>query len=741
MLFFSKKKKNKHHKKPKKVKFNSFNGVFVPTFLSIIGVILFLRLGYIVGSGGLFSAIAIILLASSVTFATGLSLSSIVTTLRIGAGGAYSVISKTLGLEVGGSVGIPLVLAQIFSVVFYIFGFAEAWNFIFPEHSQILVGLLVLIVLLALTFIKVDLAIKAQMLVFILIASSVVSLFVSGESWWENTPNMIENFALQTDSFWALFALFFPAVTGIMAGTGLSGDLSDPKKQIPRGLLTAIVSSIFIYIGIAIWLSSVANSEELINNSMALVDNSIFPPLILAGIISATFSSALTTFVAAPRLLQALGENKVIIFNNFFAKLNKKSEPGNAMIFSFLIILIALLLGNLDSIAPLLTMFFLLTYAVINIAVYTELTLGLVSFRPTFRVPKFIPLFGFLASIIFMFLINPIAGLIAVAFLVGVYIFLVFKNLEPKEGDVRSGLFTAIAEWAAKTVEKLPESTKHTWKPNILVPVILTRTLLGNFPLIKSIAYPNGTMTVLGLDLKKNESAPDAQDLTKKEITDDLAELGYVVEKFGKEGLFASSSVVDCYDYTEGVIVSMEAISSQVFHPNILFLPFKPDKLPKASLRKIFKAAEKFKVGVMLFDRDEDIGLGSERDIHVWIPDKALDKEFYDDRTFDLAMLSAYQISKNWRGNIHLWTCTTPSKKDQVAYYLRKLRYEARLPSDSEVHVSTKSFQDTLKKAPHSDIHIVSVSTNKVETITALSKKQNKSFLFVADSSDEDILA
>ena len=106
-------------------KFGAFNGVFIPTFLSIIGVILFLRLGFIVGSAGILPTMGIILLAVSVTFATGLSLSSITTNIRIGSGGAYSIISKTLGLEIGGSVGIPLFFAQIFSVTLYLFGFME----------------------------------------------------------------------------------------------------------------------------------------------------------------------------------------------------------------------------------------------------------------------------------------------------------------------------------------------------------------------------------------------------------------------------------------------------------------------------------------------------------------------------------------------------------------------------------------------------------------------------------------
>jgi len=165
--------------------FGAFRGVFVPTFLSIIGVILFLRLGFIVGSAGIIGTIAIILLAVSITFSTGLAISSITTNIRIGAGGAYSIISKTLGLEVGGSIGIPLYLAQIFSVALYIFGFTEAWSFIFPGHNALIVLLATLLTLLILTFISTRIAINAQLVVFAVVVISLVAVFAGG-GWWRN---------------------------------------------------------------------------------------------------------------------------------------------------------------------------------------------------------------------------------------------------------------------------------------------------------------------------------------------------------------------------------------------------------------------------------------------------------------------------------------------------------------------------------------------------------------------------
>jgi len=179
---------------PKKL--NAFNGVFLPTFLSIIGVVLYLRLGYVVGAGGILTAIAIILLSVSVTLATGLSLSALTTTMKIGKGGAYSIVNKTLGLEVGGSVGIPLYLAQVFSVVFYLFGFSEAWRFIFPNHPAQYVAFAAFVVLLLLSLIRLRLALSTQYVVFVIVILAFISILAGDGQWWEGGPSSAFDYRL-----------------------------------------------------------------------------------------------------------------------------------------------------------------------------------------------------------------------------------------------------------------------------------------------------------------------------------------------------------------------------------------------------------------------------------------------------------------------------------------------------------------------------------------------------------------
>ncbi|MFH1439070.1 MAG: amino acid permease [Candidatus Woesearchaeota archaeon] len=721
-------------------KFGAFNGVFVPTFLSIIGVILFLRLGFIVGSAGILPTIFIILLAVSVTLATGLSLSSITTNIRIGSGGAYSIISKTLGLEVGGSVAIPLYLAQVFSVTLYLFGVMEVWHFIFPRHHPLIILSISFLILFLLTFISTRIAVKAQFIIFITIIASLITILLSG-NWIYKVVSIPLIGSFPEFSFWALFALFFPAVTGIMAGVGLSGELQDPKRQIPKGLLSAIGVTTLIYIAVAMWLGFSASSNDLINNNLIIVNLVFFGPLIIAGILASTFSSALTTFVSAPRLLQSMADKSLFPGSRFIN--NESSEiPHKAIIITSIPILITLLIANLNTVAPIITMFFLIAYAIVNIVVFIEQSMGLVSFRPTLSIPKIIHLYGAAASLVFMFMINVIAGFIALIFVFLSYLYLVRRRLTSNEGDIRSGLFIAFSEWAARKVLTLPESTKHTWKPNVLLPLMNTSTLLGNFPLIKSITFPNGTMTVLGLDIKKIRNSPDKINISKKERISQLNELPLLVKKFGKEGIFTSSSSISANNYTDAVCISLEAIESQTFSPNILFLPFNPKRISLDSLQRIFKVAKKHNTGIILSDRDQEIGLGSEEDVHVWISNKVLNKGIFEEKNYDLSLLISYRLHRNWAGKITLWMCVPKKKKQEAENYLKKVLYEARFPSSTVIIVSTNSFEKTLQKAPKGDIHIVPVSTPlDIANIRKISKIEEKSFFFVADSGKEDILA
>jgi amino acid transporter len=648
-------------------------------------------------------------------------------------------VSKTLGLEVGGTVGIPLFLAQAFSVALYIFGFVETWTFIFPSHDALIVALLAFMSLFFLVFISTRIAVKAQLIVLIIVCISILSIFLNSEPSTGTTPLPLIDFS--EIPFWGLFALFFPAATGLMAGVGMSGELSDPKKQIPRGVLSALIITTIIYLSLVIFFGYSSNTEALLADNMILVNLSTFAPLILIGILAATYSSALTTLVAAPRVLMALGEHSILPRSDLLCRKTAKGEPHNAIFITSILILVLLLIGSLNAIAPILTIFFLIAYAMINISVFAEQSLNLVSFRPIFTVPKAIPLYGALSSIVIMFLINVLAGLLSIAFLIIIYMALMNKQFEEDSEDIRSGLFRSMSEWAIRRTRNLPKS-RHTWKPNILIPVLTTKTLAGNFPLIKDIAHPFGTMTVLGFNLRDNiNKNPEKKDITKTEMERALKELPQLVEKFGESGIFTSFSTIDTREYIEGLIISMEAIESQVFAPNIVFLPYQPGEMSLQDLKRVIALSKKQKSGLLLFDREKQIGVGTEKDIHLWIAPRALETDLYEERYYDLSMLIAYSLRVNWKGRISIWMCVTEKQKQEAERYLSKLLYEARFPESTRINVVVGKFDEVLNEAPNSDIHIIPFRDSDINKITKIAKVRDKSFLFVLDSTEESVLA
>ncbi|MDT8358610.1 MAG: hypothetical protein RQ758_08940, partial [Methanomicrobiaceae archaeon] len=219
------------------MRFGTIKGVFVPTLLTILGVIMYLRLGWVVGSVGLLGAWIIIILAFTITTTTALSMASIISNMQIGPGGAYSIISRSLGLEIGGSIGVPLYFSLAFSVVLYIFGFREGVRFLYPSLPPLLVDLLVFGTISLIVFFSTDIAFRIQYLILVLIAVSLVSIFAAGMG---AAPSFTLELPAGGGTFWAVFAVFFPAATGIMAGVNMSGELETPRRSITIGTLAAI---------------------------------------------------------------------------------------------------------------------------------------------------------------------------------------------------------------------------------------------------------------------------------------------------------------------------------------------------------------------------------------------------------------------------------------------------------------------------------------------------------------------
>lgn len=443
-------------------KLGAFLGVFTPSVLTILGVILFLRTGWVVGNAGLMPALGIVVLANLITLATAFSISAIATNMHVGGGGAYYMLSRSLGLEIGGAIGIPLFLAQTFSVTLYAFGFAESLKFVWPSLPGVPVAAGTVLVVALISARGANLALKAQLPLLGLLLLALLSL-LGGVFGVDNFSLSLWSGAEQAPSFWTIFAVFFPAVTGIMAGVSLSGDLKNPAKDIPRGTIAAVLVGFFIYLLVPVILGIGADQASLVSDPLIWMKVSVVPMLVLPGLWGAILSSALGSMLGAPRTLEALVEDGVVP-----RWMGSSSSSGRVLFLSGSVALAAVLLGNLNAVAPILTMFFLTTYGMVNLVAGLEQLSGAPSFRPTFRVAWPIALLTAMACFAVMFLINHVAGIIAVLAELLIYSILRRRSMAASWGDLRYGVLMSLARFTLLRLRNLPVAPRN-WRPHILL--------------------------------------------------------------------------------------------------------------------------------------------------------------------------------------------------------------------------------------------------------------------------------
>ena len=700
-----------------RTKFGTFGGVFTPDVLTILGVIMYLRLGWVVGNAGLLGAILIIVLAKTITICTALSMSSITTNIKIGAGGAYSIISKSLGLEAGGSVGIPFYISQTLSTALYIVGFTEGWIWIFPNHPALLISALVWISLLVISYISTHFAIKIQYVIMAIIGLSLLSFFLTPA---EPNRSTILVGSFEDANFWTVFAIFFPAVTGIMAGANLSGDLKNPRRSIPLGTLSAIGVTFLVYVAITFVAAKYIPAEELRGNQMVMVDFAIWGPLVIMGILAATFSSALGSMVGAPRILQALAEQKTIPYSKFFADRTESGEPRNAILFTGSIIAVALLLGNLDALAALITMFFLITYGMLNIVVFIQQSMRIISFRPSFRIPRFVSFTGATGSVFIMILINPIFSVVAICIIIIIYIWLGRKGLSTESGDIRGGMFLVLAEKASRIAARFPRH-QVSWKPDLLIPIDDPKIWSGSLHFIRNITYPLGSIFAFTVhDNKVAEYKKDLRDL---------------INPLDKQGILVNSTVIEDQEFLHGAKLVIQTLQGGSFRPNTLFLTLGHDKKNETVIDELVTYASKHEMGSVILRQHPRIAFGMQRDINLWLRDKS--------PNWHLSMLIALQLQMNWGGQLNLVTATPQVEHKRKLYnFLEKLSDRARLPSETEFHVLIGKFEDNLSSAPGSDINIFGVGEKTpFDFIRRAPELTKSSCLFVRDSGTESALA
>ncbi len=449
-------------------KFGTFGGVFTPSILTILGVIMYLRLPMIIGEAGLWATIGIIIVAHIISVTTGLSVSSIATDKKVEAGGTYYMISRSLGLPIGGTLGLALFVGLSFSVSLYLIGFSESflsyWGMDTGVNNIRLTGTLVLLAVTTLTFISTSLAIQTQYFILAAIILSLLSIFFGSHDHTPTAPVLTNPGS--AIPWMVLFGIFFPAVTGFEAGVSMSGDLQDAKKSIPQGSIMAIVVGLLVYIGLSFFLSYTVDGQLLTGDSDVLLKIAWIPELVVAGIWGATLSSALGSILGAPRILQATAVDK--ISPKFFARgYGPSSEPRNALLLTFVIAEAGILIGELDAIARIVSIFFITTYGFLNISAAFESWTS-ADFRPEFKVPGWLSFVGALACIIVMIQLDFVAMVLATLILGLLFLYLKRKELTLESGDAWNGVWASLVR---RGLSSLKGGNLHNrnWRPNIIL--------------------------------------------------------------------------------------------------------------------------------------------------------------------------------------------------------------------------------------------------------------------------------
>ncbi|MFP4572889.1 MAG: amino acid permease [Desulfobacterales bacterium] len=452
----------------------TFAGVFTPSILTILGIILFLRLGYVVGNAGLLGALIIIGLANLISVLTSVSLAAVATNLKVKGGGDYYLISRTLGLEFGGAIGIVLFLAQSVSVAFYCIGFGEVLAYLVPFSMKGLAQMIAagaVLLLFVFAWLGADWASRFQFVVMAVLFAAIASFFIGGALRWD-TALLANNLAMPENapSFWVIFAIFFPAVTGFTQGVSMSGDLKDPGKSLPNGTFAAVGLSVVIYFVSAVVFAGSLPGDILAADYNAMKRVAAIDSLVLAGVIAATLSSGMASFMGAPRILQSLSADRIFPFLLVFAKgYGPANNPRRGVLLSGAIALFTIALGNLNVIAPIVSMFFLISYGLLNYATFFEARTASPSFRPSFRFyNKHLSLAGALACLGTMLAIDIAAGVIALAFLFAIYQYLSRSSGPARWADSRrSYRFQQIRSHLLLAADA-PEHPRD-WRPNLLV--------------------------------------------------------------------------------------------------------------------------------------------------------------------------------------------------------------------------------------------------------------------------------
>jgi amino acid transporter len=652
--------------------------------LTIIGVIFFLRAGWMVGNTGLLGGLLMVVLANAISLATGFSISAIATNMNIKAGGAYYLVSRSLGLEIGGSIGLPLYFSQALSVALYIMGFTESLSPLLPALPAKLVSSVVCIALLYVAYKGADVALKAQYGILAILTLSLLSFF-TGDMDVAHEIQAFGEFSSGYD-FWTVFAVYFPAVTGIMAGLSMSGDLKDPKKSIPQGTLLAILITFSIYALQVYWLCSNASLQELRDNTMIMYSIASLGFLIYIGIWAATLSSALGSLVAAPRTMQALANDGVL--PEFLGRgFGPSNEPRRATLITFGIAELSIILVDLDALAPIISMFFLTTYGITNLVAGMERLVGNPSYRPRFRVPWWVSISGALACFWVMFLINTQATVVALLVVAFIYGILKRRSISVTWGDMRSGIWFSALRFC---LLKLKQSAIHprNWKPNLMVFTAGTGSHSQLLQLSDWLGQGKDICPIMTL-LPGNVH----EKLNDHSVIRAQRKLDAYLEGSRLTGFAKAVAVRDFY---EGARVIAQTHGIGALRSNLALFGWSDNQTKAMEFASLVRDFVQLDMSVILLNYDEQKGFGRRRQIDIWWGGLQ--------NNGSLMVLLAHLLAKSdeWRGSVLRLLQVIDHEKDikKIKVGLENMLEEARITARCVPMIKPdkdKSIQETIR--------------------------------------------
>jgi solute carrier family 12 sodium/potassium/chloride transporter 2 len=659
----------------------TFGGVYTPSILTILGVIMYLRLGWVVGNVGLVGALLIVTLSVSITFLTALSISAIATDRVVRVGGAYYMISRSLGIETGGAVGIPLYFAQALSVALYILGFAESVVGAFASLNQHYVALAVTVLVALLALTSAQIAIKTQYIIMAAIVLSLVSLVLGSPL--ENTQ--IEMWGTPGgEPFWPVFAVFFPAVTGIMAGINMSGDLKDPTKSIPIGTLAAVGTGYVIYMLLPIILATRVDAATLVEEPLIMQRIALWGPAILLGVWGSTLSSAIGSMLGAPRVLQALARDGVLPkWMRFLGRgSGADDEPRIGTAVTLAVVVAAIGIGDLNVIAPVLTMFFLTTYLVLNVSAGIEGFLNSPSFRPMFRVHWSVSVLGGIGCLSVMFLINPLATVLAGVVVVIIFLWLQRRELRTTWGDVRRGVWMLLLRTSLMQLGHSPDA--KNWRPNILVLSGSPMHRWGLIELANSLSHNRGLFTVTSILPSGSRDVPQQQDME--------ATISNYLEKRGVQALVR---VLTAPDPFEGAQRLVEIYGLGQVVPDTVLLGDSEEPNSRDRYCQLISHLHNAERNVVIFHENPQTRRHRERVIDVWWGG------LHANGSLMLILADLLRADIEWRNAIIYLKLVVPNQEaaEKAHQNLDQLIERLRIDARPDVMVANRPFYELLQQS------------------------------------------